>query len=361
MPATRTASWNGGAIALGARPVPHRSRGHPRQPADREREPARGAGGRSSARQSRRAGPGARTSAASRAEHGRCGHPHGRLDALGRGLPGPARGRLRFRAVGTGARRRLVLARDPLGMRPLHYHRRRILLRPLRACPRGFMRCPTYPMRRTRSARRSSWRCCPNTARGLSLPAWRRWRPAMSSRVTANGLQARRHWIPQRQTLRLKSSGEYAEALRHHLDTAVRARLRGATERVAAHLSAGFDSSIVATSAARTLEADGPERSSPSPPCRGRDMTDRSPEAGSATRGRWRRRPPRLTTISSMFPSPPPGVSPLDNLERNFRLYDRPVLNLCNATWSDAIFDAARGRGLSVSAHRAVRQYDDQL
>ena len=40
--------------------------------------------------------------------------------------------------------------------------------------------------------------------------------------------------------------------------------------------------------------------------------------------------------------------SPLANLDRNFLLYERPLLNLCNSVWADAINDAARERRLSV-------------
>jgi asparagine synthase (glutamine-hydrolysing) len=42
------------------------------------------------------------------------------------------------------------------------------------------------------------------------------------------------------------------------------------------------------------------------------------------------------------------GRSPLRNLDRNFYLYERPGLNLCNMVWGDAINDAARDRGLGV-------------
>jgi asparagine synthase (glutamine-hydrolysing) len=40
--------------------------------------------------------------------------------------------------------------------------------------------------------------------------------------------------------------------------------------------------------------------------------------------------------------------SPLDGLDRNFFLYERPVLNLANAVWGQAINRAARERNLTV-------------
>jgi len=42
------------------------------------------------------------------------------------------------------------------------------------------------------------------------------------------------------------------------------------------------------------------------------------------------------------------GRSPIDPLDRNFQLYERPLLNLCNSAWADAIKDSARERGLKV-------------
>lgn len=40
--------------------------------------------------------------------------------------------------------------------------------------------------------------------------------------------------------------------------------------------------------------------------------------------------------------------SPVAALDRNFFLYDRPILNLCNAVWLDAIADEARREGLGI-------------
>jgi asparagine synthase (glutamine-hydrolysing) len=40
--------------------------------------------------------------------------------------------------------------------------------------------------------------------------------------------------------------------------------------------------------------------------------------------------------------------SPLDDLDRYFFLFERPVTNICNGAWLNAINDAARARGLSV-------------
>ena len=41
-------------------------------------------------------------------------------------------------------------------------------------------------------------------------------------------------------------------------------------------------------------------------------------------------------------------VSPVAGLDRKYFLFERPLLNLCNAVWIDAIADAARERQLTV-------------
>jgi asparagine synthase (glutamine-hydrolysing) len=41
-------------------------------------------------------------------------------------------------------------------------------------------------------------------------------------------------------------------------------------------------------------------------------------------------------------------VSPLEGLDRTFFLYERPILNMCNAVWGQAINQAARERKLSI-------------
>ena len=40
--------------------------------------------------------------------------------------------------------------------------------------------------------------------------------------------------------------------------------------------------------------------------------------------------------------------SPLAALDRNFFLFDRPLLNLCNAVWFDEILDLGKARRLKV-------------
>ena len=51
----------------------------------------------------------------------------------------------------------------------------------------------------------------------------------------------------------------------------------------------------------------------------------------------------------------PNGGSPLAELDRNFFLYERPVLNLCNSVWSTGSWRSLASGGLgSCSADRAA-------
>ena len=74
--------------------------------------------------------------------------------------------------------------------------------------------------------------------------------------VTPDGAISRRYWQPSRPDRGRARSRDHAEGLRHHLDQATRARLRGANGAVASQLSAGFDSAAVTATAARLLAAE---------------------------------------------------------------------------------------------------------
>jgi asparagine synthase (glutamine-hydrolysing) len=165
--------------------------------------------------------------------------------------------------------------------------------------------------------------------------------------VTHAGLRVRRYWNWQRRTLTMRSPGEYVEALRHHLDQAVRSRLRGVDGQVAAHLSAGLDSSAVGTTAARLLAPSGGKvvafTAVPRPgynlPAPKRRIGDEGPLAA-ATAAMY-------TNIEHVLIKSG-DRTPLDTLDREIFLLDRPLFNLCNLVWVRAINDEVRARKLGV-------------
>jgi asparagine synthase (glutamine-hydrolysing) len=243
------------------------------------------------------------------------------------------------------ARRRLLLARDPLGQRPLHYHRGNKFFA-FASMPKGLHALAEVPYAPDEDRIAEFLVLMPETGSQSFFLGIERVEPGHVVTVTATGLDVRRHWQPNRCRIVLNGSAEYAEALRDLLDQAVSCRLRGAQE-VGAHLSGGLDSAAVAATAARLLAPSGgrvvaftavPRQGYDGPAPRNR-IVDEGPYAA-ATAALYSNMEHVLVRSE--------GRSPLDDLDRSFFLYDRPVLNICNGGWLNSINDAARERKLRV-------------
>ena len=254
-------------------------------------------------------------------------------------------------AIWDGARRRLLLARDPIGIRPLHYHRSNGLFA-FASMAKGLHALAEVPYAPDEQCVAEFLALLPESGTHSFFKGVERVEPGHIATVTSAGMSARRFWEPQRRTIVLGSRAEYAEALRHHVDQAVRSRLRGASD-VATQLSGGFDSSIVTATAARLLApAGGRVVAFTSVPRQGYDGPSRQDTIGDEG--------PLAATTAAMHPNIEHVLvrsqdrSPLDNLDRNFFLFERPVLNICNDVWLSAINDAARARKLSVLLIGAV-------
>jgi asparagine synthase (glutamine-hydrolysing) len=249
-------------------------------------------------------------------------------------------------AVWDADHRQLILARDPMGMRPLHYHRGKTFFA-FASMPKGLHALPEIPYAPDEERVAEFLALLPESGSRSYFADIEVVEAGHVATVTATGVATRRHWEPQRKTIALTSPADYAEGLRHHLDNAVRARLRGADGRVGAHLSAGFDSSIVATSAARQLAPSGGKVVAFT-------AVPREGFAGAVPHGRFGDEGPIAAKTAALYdnieyvPVRTAGCSPLANLDRNFRIYERPVLNLCNAVWVDAINDEMRARKLQI-------------
>jgi asparagine synthase (glutamine-hydrolysing) len=242
-------------------------------------------------------------------------------------------------------RRRLLLARDPLGTQPLHYHCGNGFVA-FASMPKGLHTLPDVPYAPDEERIAEFLVLMPESGSRTFFQGIERVVPGHVVTVTAAGVRARSHWEPKRQTIKLASTDEYAEALRHHLDEAVRCRLRGANN-IGAHLSGGFDSSAVAATTARLLAPSGkrvfaftavPREGYNGPSPRNR-FVDEGPHAA-ATAALYSNMEHVLVRSENR--------SPLDDLDRAFLLADRPVLNACNLGWEYAINDAARERKLPV-------------
>src|SRR5262245_19306417 len=158
-------------------------------------------------------------------------------------------------AVWDGARRRLLLARDPLGKRPLHYHRASKFFA-FASMPKGLHALPDVPYAPDEDRIAEFLRLAPETGTKSYFLGIERVEPGHVVTVTTEGLATRRHWQPSKRQLVLRRPEDYSEAMRDLLDQAVSCRLRG-TGDVGVYLSGGFDSGAVAATAARLLAPSG--------------------------------------------------------------------------------------------------------
>ena len=164
--------------------------------------------------------------------------------------------------------------------------------------------------------------------------------------VTANGLSTRRHWQPKRRRIVFRRPEDYSEALRELLDRAVSCRLRGSGE-VGTYLSGGLDSGAVAATAARLLAPSGRRLFAfTGLPREGYD--------GPAPRNRIIDEGPLAAATAALYPNIEhvlvrnQGRSPLEDLDRNFLLFERPLLDLCGAGWTNSMNNAIRKRNVKI-------------
>ena len=258
-------------------------------------------------------------------------------------------------ALWDSGERRLFLARDPLGNRPLHYHRSDGFFA-FASMPKGLHVLPdvAYAPDEVRAAEFLA--LMPESGPRSFFEGISRVEAGQLVTVGGGELRTRLHWQPRRGTGKTANAGDYAEGLRHHLDAAVAARLRGADGRVATHLSAGLDSSAVATAAARLMADQG-----------GRVVAltavPRQGYAGAIRPDRIGDESELAGATASLYPNMehvlvrPNGQKILDDLDRDFFLFERPLVNVCNQRWWKTINDEVRARGINVLLTAVMGNY----
>jgi asparagine synthase (glutamine-hydrolysing) len=248
-------------------------------------------------------------------------------------------------AAWDGVRRRLLLARDPLGQRPLHYHRGNKFFA-FASMPKGLHALPEIPYSLDEERVAEFLLLMPETGTRSFFSGIERVEPGHFVTVTADSFTTRQHWQPGRRRITLPRTEDYSEALRELLDQAVSCRLRG-TGDVGASLSGGFDSGAVVTTAARLLAPSGrrviaftgvPREGydGPAPPNRIIDETSNA----AATAALY----PNIEHVVVRNE----GCSPLAELDRAFFLYDRPVRGICGTAWGKSYGHALQERKLKV-------------
>jgi asparagine synthase (glutamine-hydrolysing) len=242
-------------------------------------------------------------------------------------------------------RERLLLARDFLGQKPLHYHRGNGFFA-FASMAKGLHALPEIPPAPNCEAIGAFVALMPETGSETFYAGIAKVLPGHVVVVTRDGDRSERWWRPERKDPGLKTTEDYAEALREHFDRAVAERLRGAKGAVASHLSAGLDSSSVTATAARLMAPSGGRVAAftavPRP-----DYPDRQYAEVIHNEG------PHAASVAALYPNidhvlVPYSGSPVANLDRHFFLHERPLLNLCNVVWSHQILDLARERGLGI-------------
>lgn len=259
-------------------------------------------------------------------------------DALGR-----IAGEFAF-ALWNGAERKLLLARDILGLRPLFYHRADGFFA-FSTMPSGLHALPSVPYAFDPETMAESLAMMPQVGPRTFFRSIDRVEPAHFTEVRQSGLTSHRYWDPPKPSGRPLQSREYEEGLRTVLDEAVRAQLRGSGDLVAAHLSGGLDSSIVVTSAARQMP-NGKIVAYTSVPRRGFNAP--------VPPGTLASEADRAAATARLYPNivheivENGEVSPVAALSRDLAYQQQPPPNLCNNVWGNTINRLARERGAKI-------------
>jgi len=241
---------------------------------------------------------------------------------------------------------RLVLARDFLGHRPLHYHCGRGFFA-FASMPRGLHAIPEVPYGPDEQAMAEYAVLLPRGQTRTFFKNIERVQPAHIVTVRRDGLSSRRYWIPQGPSARKRPITEHVEGLRYHLNQATRSSLRGIDGTIATQLSGGLDSSAVTATAAQQLAPSGGKvvaftavpRTAFEGPGR-RDCVSDEGTLAAATAALYSNIEHVLIEGNN--------ASPLDDLDRIFYFFERPAGGLSNFAWTQQIARAARERGLKI-------------
>lgn len=240
-------------------------------------------------------------------------------------------------------RQLLTLARDAMGERPLHYHVAQGFVA-VASMPKGLHALPAIPYAARIASMADFLTLMPETGSDSFFEGVERVAPGHVLEIDKQGfINTWMHWHPSLDELCLPTDSDYVEAMRTAFDEAVSCRLRRMSGSLGSHLSAGLDSSGVTATAARLCAPEKLFAFTSVPTGSFSDtpnlISDEGPLA-SATAANY----PNIDHVSVATG----GRSPLSGLDLHFQLFERPILNPCNAVWNEAINDAAKARGVTV-------------
>lgn len=242
--------------------------------------------------------------------------------------------------------RRLMLARDFLGRRPLFWHQGDGFLA-YASLPKALFVIPGVPRELSQEGLHDLL-CLLPMAHGRTL--YRSIHRVMPGQclIIEDGRSRIETWhsFDAKRELRLPRDDDYVEAFTEHLERAVARRLR-AVGPIASQLSSGFDSSTVTAVAAAQLARQGqPLLAYTSVPREG--FSDRTRGGTHADEG------PGASAVAAIHPNIEhilvrnDGTSPMQDLDFDVESMDRPPLNPCNFVWINRILNLASARGARV-------------
>ncbi|MBI1330378.1 MAG: asparagine synthetase B [Alphaproteobacteria bacterium] len=263
-------------------------------------------------------------------------------------------------AIWDREKHRLTLARDPFGTRPIHYHQAKDFVA-FATMPKGLHALPEVPYAVDEEQVFGQLAFLPEHGSRTFFKHIERVEPGCLTTFERQRTSSRRHWNPQSTPAAFANDQEVVEAARSLLDDAVRARLRSAAGPIGSHLSAGLDSGGVTATAARLLAPRGDRLIAfTSVPREGYDSA--VPRGRIADEGDLAAKTAALYSNIEHVTVRTGNQSPLDGLDRDFFLFERPIVNICNQMWLSAVSAAARDRGVRVMltaiTGNAILSYD---
>lgn len=250
-------------------------------------------------------------------------------------------------AVWEEAEERLILARDPLGERPLHYCETEGIFA-FASMSGPLASLPAMPGGVEPDALADFVGDLPRRGPLSYHRGVRRLEPGHVLIADRSGVRSERWWDPRGPEIRLPDLDQYGLALREQIDAAVGRRLRRAAGAVGSHLSGGMDSGAVASAAALLLGGRG-ER------LQAFTSGPRTGFTGPAPTGYVADESDAAAAIASLYPNidhhmvrPAPRLSPLPRLSIDHPISGQPVGHVMNNLRWAAVAEQARDRGVSV-------------
>ncbi|MGO4209848.1 asparagine synthetase B [Terriglobus sp. 2YAB30_2] len=246
--------------------------------------------------------------------------------------------------------RRLHLARDPVGERPLFFYQGSDFVA-VASMPRGLHALSEVPyeVNEERVAQVMVPIMGPTDEtffRGLHsvLPG------NVVTFTEVGGRSHSRYWRPEEIAPCHQTREQSAGALQEAFDRAVTAQLRGRGD-VISQLSGGMDSTLVTATAARLMAGSN----------RRLIAVTAAPVARATEDRQWGRVPDETEfaeLTAALYPEmehlilrPPIHISPLDEFMPDEAILGRPQGHLCNLTWFDSIYQVAHERGIPIVLH----------